>query len=482
MNFKILSSLFLSLLIFFALICARGQQWSDPSTIYVGGGNDYPDFTIDNQGIIHCVWAHEITNYHYKIYYSKSTDDGISWTPAQDISLNDTFWLYTPKIETDNLGHLFVTYTNDDNMHIYFQQFDGNSWSCPQLLSEGLPGSHHNRTIIDNYNRFYCFWFWNYDGMIYYRYYENGTWSPIHYPFNSPDHFFFAYAVCDTENVLHCIGTHHFDGETSDDDRTIYFTNSNDVWSDFTQISDNTSWTSGIDVRSDNAPIALWREKINDSPSTVGTMVSDCDNGIWTPPELIVINADNFLSTQNEALIIDTNDNVHIVSNVQLDNIYKVIEYQKVGNEWEGQDIETDNYRFWRIKLKSKGSILHMTYIKIDTSVMNQTETRILYRRKDVISGTSQPKQHLQLDLIPNPSSGEVMIRFEYPRKDPVNIGIFDMKGKLIRTFTPGEVSLIKNEIIWDGKDPSGRKVSAGSYLVRLTIGNRFISKKMIIR
>jgi hypothetical protein len=78
------------------------QTWSDPINISsLPGLDNQPDLCIDNNGILHCVFTHKIASNWRKIYYTKSTDDGITWTTPEDISLNPDTSLMNPHIVAD---------------------------------------------------------------------------------------------------------------------------------------------------------------------------------------------------------------------------------------------------------------------------------------------------------------------------------------------------------------------------------------------
>jgi hypothetical protein len=89
---------------------ALTQTWSEPVTIFSDGLNRYPDITIDKDGVMHCVWAHYLQTNYWKIYYSKSSDEGQTWSAAQDISLNTSRWMYNPQIIADANNNLYVSY------------------------------------------------------------------------------------------------------------------------------------------------------------------------------------------------------------------------------------------------------------------------------------------------------------------------------------------------------------------------------------
>ena len=128
----------------------------------MSGLDNQPDLCIDKNGTLHCVFTHKLESNWRKIYYSKSTDDGASWTTPEDISLNNDISLMNPHIVADTNNNLYVSYdynTGNPAMEmVYLKSFDGSLWSEPMLISEGLYGSHLNLIFIDNNNRLYIFW------------------------------------------------------------------------------------------------------------------------------------------------------------------------------------------------------------------------------------------------------------------------------------------------------------------------------------
>lgn len=60
--------------------------------------------------------------------------------------------------------------------------------------------------------------------------------------------------------------------------------------------------------------------------------------------------------------------------------------------------------------------------------------------------------------------------------KQAMKVEIFNLKGQRIRTLHDAEA---KTELSWDAKDDSGRTVASGIYFVKLSQGNRTITKKM---
>jgi flagellar hook assembly protein FlgD len=63
----------------------------------------------------------------------------------------------------------------------------------------------------------------------------------------------------------------------------------------------------------------------------------------------------------------------------------------------------------------------------------------------------------------------------------PVELVIYDMRGRLIRKFSEGTRKPGKHTIIWDGKDSRGGHVGSGVYLYLLKAGEYEGTRKMVL-
>lgn len=288
---------YIFILLVTSVFYSHAQDWTEPINVSnMGGLNLTPDFCIDNNGVIHCVWQHFYETNFSKIFYNKSYNDGTSWTTAEDISLNNEKRLSQPHIVCDLENNLHITFDynigNPYQTLVYYKMYDGVFWSEPFTISENMPEAHNNKLIIDNYNRVYCFWhrsLYN-NGTTFYRYYENGNWSEIFIPYDNNGYLGFANCAIDTNNNLHWIGSHHYEGQTHYDDKPVYFYYENGLWSDFVEFGELYSWNGkDIDLDDLEMPHLVWREFTNDSlPPNDGTFYVYNNGYNWTVPELIV--------------------------------------------------------------------------------------------------------------------------------------------------------------------------------------------------
>ena len=56
-------------------------------------------------------------------------------------------------------------------------------------------------------------------------------------------------------------------------------------------------------------------------------------------------------------------------------------------------------------------------------------------------------------------------------RSGPVALRIADVSGRIVRTLIDGSLAAGAHEIVWDGRDGSGRSVAAGVYFYQLRAG-----------
>jgi reprolysin-like metallo-peptidase family M12B/flagellar hook capping protein FlgD len=68
---------------------------------------------------------------------------------------------------------------------------------------------------------------------------------------------------------------------------------------------------------------------------------------------------------------------------------------------------------------------------------------------------------------VPSPSPGDVSMDFALAREVRLDLAIFSVQGRRLRTLASGIWPAGRHRIVWDGKDDSGRRLGAGIYLVR---------------
>jgi hypothetical protein len=76
----------------------------------------------------------------------------------------------------------------------------------------------------------------------------------------------------------------------------------------------------------------------------------------------------------------------------------------------------------------------------------------------------------------PNPVRSSTSIAFEVADDErwggtPTTLTIYDVAGRVVRKLLDDEVPSGRHEVVWDGRNESGRRVASGCYLYALSAG-----------
>jgi len=81
----------------------------------------------------------------------------------------------------------------------------------------------------------------------------------------------------------------------------------------------------------------------------------------------------------------------------------------------------------------------------------------------------------------PNPFSRVTSISFGLPRKSEVNVSVYNVSGRLVRTLVSGVKEAGTYTIEWNGKDAHGRELSSGAYFVRMITDEFNTTKRLLL-
>ena len=91
------------------------------------------------------------------------------------------------------------------------------------------------------------------------------------------------------------------------------------------------------------------------------------------------------------------------------------------------------------------------------------------------------PNSYKLYPAYPNPFNPETTIRYDLPEQSFVDITIYDMLGRKVRTIVNEQQNPVYKSILWNAKDDYGTAVSAGLYIYQVQAGNFIQTKKMIL-
>jgi hypothetical protein len=85
------------------------------------------------------------------------------------------------------------------------------------------------------------------------------------------------------------------------------------------------------------------------------------------------------------------------------------------------------------------------------------------------------------LTVHPNPCMSEILMRYELTHSSKVHMVIYNPLGRQVRTLVDTNQKAGLYTFIWDGTDNSGRRVSSGSYFLRLEAGDYTATRKLCV-
>ena len=100
-------------------------------------------------------------------------------------------------------------------------------------------------------------------------------------------------------------------------------------------------------------------------------------------------------------------------------------------------------------------------------------------------AAAGETERPLRLELAhnaPNPFAGATELCFALPTAGDVDLAVFDVAGRRIRTLVAGRLDAGIHRLVWNGADDAGRPAGAGVYFARLRAGEAVLERKMVMR
>jgi hypothetical protein len=123
--------------------------------------------------------------------------------------------------------------------------------------------------------------------------------------------------------------------------------------------------------------------------------------------------------------------------------------------------------------------------VLLDVSPPGSARGRIADRKRPHRLDAGDPAAALQFALAmsrPNPAPGATTIPFSTPRECAVELRIYDVAGRAIRTLVDGTLPAGAHEAQWDGTTDRGDRARPGTYFYRLRAGDQQAVRTMMLR
>jgi len=81
----------------------------------------------------------------------------------------------------------------------------------------------------------------------------------------------------------------------------------------------------------------------------------------------------------------------------------------------------------------------------------------------------------------PNPFTTLTAIKYTLPKAEYVNLTVYDMTGRIVRTLVKEQQSAGYYDVTWDGRDDSGNSLTTGVYFCRIKAGEFSKTEKLVL-
>jgi hypothetical protein len=104
------------------------------------------------------------------------------------------------------------------------------------------------------------------------------------------------------------------------------------------------------------------------------------------------------------------------------------------------------------------------------------------YSPASPVPGEEAPRRLVKLDQNhPNPFNPSTTIRFAVPRDGHVELAVYDLGGRKVRTLVSETRSSGDYSVTWDGRDETGGQAASGLYLYKLSTDGKTVTRKMTL-
>ncbi len=466
-----------------------------------------PSIAVDTCSNINVVWWDCRDGFESKdIYFSRSTDEGLTWSTS--VKVNDEFPgnCINPSLDVDDSGNLYVAWEDHRNgSDIYFttSSDSGGTWTHPNVRvnEHSTRGSYNPSLAVDDNGNIYVTWTDDRNGPsdIYFAKSTDGgsTWTTPNMKVNSPStgyQLLSHVAVGDGGWVY-----------------AVWCDNRTGVWDGFFSMSKDSGRTWSPDVRVndddhrhvDDPRVAVGKDGAIYVVWKVGGIYlakSTDDGETWTSPN-IKVNSDSLdmIGYSQPCISVGDSEKVYVVWRARNGQDYTTHIYFAMssdsGTTWTDPEMRVDDSLciageypsldvdpLGNIYVAWDGSRITVHPVEIYFALGKPTNTIVTEALPNVIPKTFKLSQNY-----PNPFNPTTIIRYTIPDRDRegrphrTTLKVYNILGQEIRKLVEEEQRPGFYTICWDGKDYNEKKMGSGIYFCRLQCGDFVATKKVVL-
>ncbi len=97
------------------------------------------------------------------------------------------------------------------------------------------------------------------------------------------------------------------------------------------------------------------------------------------------------------------------------------------------------------------------------------------------VTGVRRITGEVVTSAVPNPFASSVRISFVLPSRSPVELTIYDIRGRMVQKLIDGVLPAGEQIIKWDGRNSKGEQLPSGVYFYRLRAGGYETTRKLVL-
>jgi hypothetical protein len=290
------------------------------------------------------------------------------------------------------------------------------------------------------------------------------------------------------------IGAERNDGTASDAGHVRVYEYSNSSWTQLGsdidgEAADDRSGNS-VSMNSAGDRVAIGADRNDGSGSNAGHVrVYEYSNSSWTQlgSDIDGEAADDrsgmsvSMNSAGDRVAIGATDNDGTASDAGHVRIY---EYSNSSWSQLGIDIDGEaasDYSGNSVSMNSAGDRVAIGAPWNDGTANTAGHVRVYSLTELFIDNRMMPTEFALHQNYPNPFNPITTLRYELPENGLVNITIYDMLGRKVKTLVNQTQDAGYRSVVWDATNDNGKPVSAGIYLYQIQAGGNMQTKKMVL-
>ena len=164
-------------------------------------------------------------------------------------------------------------------------------------------------------------------------------------------------------------------------------------------------------------------------------------------------------------------------------DVIRTTGFQNIINYWNngGTKPVADSAKKWlydQALRTNSDSVRNVTFLPTLVTSLKLNPNNLCVVSTQYHESVSPMGLELNQRVVPN---AEVVISFSLPASAPVSVRIFDLGGRLQKSFSSQSMAAGKHSVTWDRTNLLGNKVSSGVYCYTFTMGDNRVSHHFVL-